>query len=209
MGKTNVELTKQAINDVFEGFEDPFANLQTTSLQSSFIKKNMAYVQPIEYILGTYIGFKNHGAKRQMCEKGDTMVYIPILESIEKFLSNSRIYTLVTNAQNQCKDGVLYDIRDGTCFKSNSIFQLHTNALQLLLYHDEVEVCNPLGSHIGKHKLDLYYYTLANIDPKYRSKLCAIRLAAIVKAHDVGKYGYGKILTPILNDLDKLAAGQF
>ena len=49
---------------------------------------------------------------------------------------------------------------------------------------------------------------MANIDPKFRSKLCAIRLVAIVKAHDVVKYGFGKILTPIVNDLDKLAAGH-
>lgn len=201
------ELIEQSINDVFAGFEDPFSNLQTTSSQSSFIQKNMNYVQPVEYILGSHIGFKNKGAKRQMCETSDTMVYIPILESIEQLLSNPRIFDMVTSPSKQCKEGVFYDIRDGACFKYNPIFQINTDALQIIIYHDEIEVCNPLGSHIGKHKVDLYYYTLANINPKFRSKLCAIRLVAIARAKDVAKYGCGKILTPILNDLDKLAAG--
>jgi hypothetical protein len=49
---------------------------------------------------------------------------------------------------------------------------------------------------------------LAHIDPKFRSKLCTTRLVRIVKAHDVGKYGQGKILTPIVNDLEELAAGH-
>ena len=105
-------------------------------------------------------------------------------------------------------EGFLYDICDGHCFKDNPIFQEHPDALQLILYHDEVEICNPLGSHVSKHKIDLYYYTLGNINPKYRSKLCAIRLLAIVKAKDVTKYGQNQILTPIVNDIKKLADGH-
>ena len=54
----------------------------------------------------------------------------------------------------------------------------------------------------------MYYYTLGNVNPKLRSKLCAIRLLAIVKAKDVAKYGQHKVLTPIVNDLDKLSAGH-
>jgi hypothetical protein len=204
----NDGLTQQSIDEVFEGFEDPFSNLQTANAQSSFIQKNMKYVQPVEYILGRNIGFKNKGNKQQMCETDDTMVYIPILESIEQLLSNPRIYDLVRNPLTTSKEGILYDIRDGVCWKSNPIFQLNADGLQVVLYHDEVELCNPLGSHMGKHKVDLYYYSLGNIDPRFRSKLCAIRLVAIVKARDVAKYGHGKILTPIVNDLEKLAAGH-
>ena len=121
------ELSEQSMNDVFEGFEDPFKNLQTSCMQSSFIQKNMNYVQPVEYVLGTNIGFKNKGAKRQICETSDTMVYTPILASIEQLLSNSRIYDLVTNPSKLCKEGVFYDINDGACFKSNPIFQLNAN----------------------------------------------------------------------------------
>ena len=82
----------------------------------------MNYVQPFEYILGTHIGFKNQKAKRQMCEKSDTMVYIPILQSFEQLPSNPRIFASVTNLSKQRKEGVLYDIRDGACFKSNPIY---------------------------------------------------------------------------------------
>ena len=204
----NDEFTRQTINHVFEKFEDPFSNLQTMYAQSSFIRKNMSFVQPIEYVLGRNIGFKNKGSKRQMCEIEDTMVYIPILESIEQFLSNQRIFEFVTNPLTKSTEGIYYDIKDGTCLNGNPIFQLNTNALQIILYHDEIELCNPLGSHVGKHKVDLYYYTLGNVDPRFRSKLCAIRLVAIVKAQDVAKYGHGKILTPIVNDLEKLASGH-
>ena len=105
----------------------------------------------------------------------------------EIIILNSRIFGLVTNTSKQYREGAIYDVVDGNCFKSNPLFKVHTNVLQLILYHDEVEVFNPMGSHIGKYKISWCYYTLANIDPKFRSKLCAIRLLAIVKAKYVAK----------------------
>ena len=77
----------------------------------------------------------------------------------------------------------------------------------LILYHDEVELCNPLDSKAGKHKMDMYYYTLTNIPPQYRSKRSAVRLVGIVNAKYVKKYGIDKILSPLLRDLTELYNG--
>jgi hypothetical protein len=45
------------------------------------------------------------------------------------------------------KDGVLSDYCDGDAFKSHPLFSVELNALQLLMYYDDVELCNPLGSY--------------------------------------------------------------
>lgn len=50
---------------------------------------------------------------------------------------------------------------------------------------DDFEVVNPLGSHVKKHKLTAFYFTLANIPPEYRSKTSSIQLLAICKARDI------------------------
>mmetsp|Transcript_2699 Transcript_2699/g.9047 ORF Transcript_2699/g.9047 Transcript_2699/m.9047 type:complete len:112 (-) Transcript_2699:541-876(-) len=34
----------------------------------------------------------------------------------------------------------------------------------LLLYYDEVEVCNPLGTARGKHKIGAFYYSILNLN---------------------------------------------
>ena len=201
------ELTAESVEEIFYSFEDPFTNLKTSYLQSSFLESNHNFIKPIQYILSTRISFKNKGSKRVICEQQDTMVYVPILQSIQQLLSNPKIADIVTSQSHFSKEGFLFDICDGDCFKNNQIFQEHPDGLQIILYHDEVEVCNPLGTHTGKHKIDLYYYTLGNIGPKHRSKLCAIRLLAIVKADDVSRYGQNKVLTPIINDLNTLASG--
>ena len=49
--------------------------------------------------------------------------------------------------------GCLRDIRDGQFFKSYPVFSRHPEALQIILYYDDLEVCNPLGSKTKEHKL--------------------------------------------------------
>ena len=50
-------------------------------------------------------------------------------------------------------DDMIGDVCDGDLFRSHPLYQEHADALQLLAYFDEIEVCNPLGSHSGIHKL--------------------------------------------------------
>jgi len=48
------------------------------------------------------------------------------------------------------------------------------------------------------------YYTLGNINPKYRSQLDAIQLLAIATSPVIKKYGIDAILEPFLDDLQYL-----
>ena len=45
------------------------------------------------------------------------------------------------------------DFCDGKAFSQHPLFSVHKDALQLLFYFDELEVCNPLGSKTKVHKL--------------------------------------------------------
>ena len=53
----------------------------------------------------------------------------------------------------QRNDGRIEDFCDAQIFKSHPLFARDPTALQLMLYYDEVEIANPLGSKSGKHKL--------------------------------------------------------
>lgn len=53
----------------------------------------------------------------------------------------------------------------------------------------------------------MFYYTLGNINPKFRSKLAAIRLLAIAKAKDISEAGVDVILRRIEKDLKELYSG--
>ena len=51
---------------------------------------------------------------------------------------------------------ILYDYCDGETFATHPLFSVHRDALQIILYFDEVELCNPLGSKVKVHKLGTY-----------------------------------------------------
>lgn len=80
--------------------------------------------------------------------------------------------------------------------------------LKLILYYDEVEMVNPLGSKVGLHKLGMFYITFANIHSIYRSKLEAIFLLAICYSSDIGIYGTDKILEPFFEELLQFQSGK-
>jgi len=49
--------------------------------------------------------------------------------------------------------GLLEDYCDGEAFATHPLFSVHSRALQIFLYYDEVEVCNPLESKVKIHKI--------------------------------------------------------
>ena len=61
----------------------------------------------------------------------------------------------VMHTHQQTSTNVLSDYCDGKCFREHPLFSDDPVALQLIIYYDEVELCNPLGSRRKKHKIGM------------------------------------------------------
>ena len=59
----------------------------------------------------------------------------------------------VDNAWEQLENHLLGDYCDGSDFRGHPLFTQEHKALQLMLYYDELEVCNPLGTKSKIHNL--------------------------------------------------------
>ena len=57
--------------------------------------------------------------------------------------------------------------------------------------------------------LGVFYFTLGNVNPKFRSKLKSIQLAALVRRVHLVKYGMNAVLRPIVDDLKKLVVCHY
>lgn len=53
-------------------------------------------------------------------------------------------------------DGLMGDFCDGKLYRDHALFTSNPKALQVMLYYDDVEICNPLGSKSKIHKLGNY-----------------------------------------------------
>ena len=115
------------------------------------------------------------------------------------------------------------DYCDSPEFYKHSIFSANTASIQITLYYDDVEICNPLGSKRCKHKLGTnngillvqinvdhiilvnagaFYVSINNLPPEQRSLLKSIHLATLVKVRYIKEYGMNAVLAPIVNDFN-------
>ena len=96
----------------------------------------------------------------------------------------------------------LSDFCDGTFFQSHELFANDDTALRILLYYDDVNLCNPFTNKL--HKITLLYYQLANIQVEYRSKLNSIHLLGVCKTDYIKMYGINRIFELPVKELKSL-----
>lgn len=70
-----------------------------------------------------------------------------------------------------------------------------------------MELANPLGSKKGKHKLGVFWWSLLNLRPEYRSSLRSIQLIGVVGAQLLKNRGVEAFLQPFVKDLERLMNG--
>ena len=70
-------------------------------------------------------------------------------------LYDTCIYTSYLKVENPHKstDGLTRDYCDGKQFQKHPLSSVDSRALQIMVYYDDLETCNPLGSRATKHKL--------------------------------------------------------
>ena len=94
---------------------------------------------------------------------------------------------------------------EGEAFKGSNFWnETESMKLGIILYHDDFNVVNPLGNKTSKCKVLAFYFVLGNLPAKYRSCLTDIHIVSLVPARLIGKYGYDKVLEPLIKDLKTL-----
>ena len=67
---------------------------------------------------------------------------------------------MVFRVKKEHNEDAFYDIYDGMLYKNDGHFSGKDHTLELIIYHDDLQVCNPLGSKAEQHKIDMFYNTL-------------------------------------------------
>ena len=138
-------------------------------------------------------------------QKADTIQYITLYKTLNVLLSHEDALNEVLKSQEVTEhDNVLRTYHDGSAFKSNSLLNSEKKTLEIVLYHDDFGIVNPLGNKTVKYKTSGFYFVLGNLLPQYRSRQKDIHLAIMCSSKLISKYGYQEILRPLLDDLRKL-----
>lgn len=176
---------------------DDLVSFDTIHSRNKAIEKYYDIIYPEEHILGI-----NKGSG-----KPEKMHYVSIESSLKKLLDNETFFNLVMDQQSTCCEipiNSVCDYKCGNAYKSN--FEVTGEKyLDILLYQDEAEISNPLGSAKGKHKITGTYFTIGNISPELRSRLESIFLISLCKSKHIKMFGIDKCIVKFVEELRHLA----
>jgi hypothetical protein len=168
------------------------------------------YVRPQELMLGTRED-RRHMTGSSGCANvfvEETMQYIPIGNLLSQLATRGSLQNHCSQSKLTKQTGMIADYVDTVSFKLNGICQNYPDAFRINLFVDAFETTNELGSHTGIHKLEALYMIVKNVSVNVLSRLENIFLVGLWYAQDVRKYGYERILRPVVDDLKRLASPE-
>uniref|UniRef100_A0A224YW03 Enspm-3 dr n=1 Tax=Rhipicephalus zambeziensis TaxID=60191 RepID=A0A224YW03_9ACAR len=191
---TGAELQKLLACDFLE---DVFQSASTKSQRANFAKEHLPYVKPEEHHLGV----------------NETFQYVSIPRVLENLMvSETFREQLDKNFSTGQPSLVFRSFYDGLLFKERLSALLEDGAqctLFLILYSDELEIVNPLGSKRGIHKVIVVYFSVLNIHARHRAQLRCIHVALVAPYRLVDKHGMNAILKPVVSDIATLETTGF
>lgn len=125
-----------------------------------------------------------------------THPYVPIIKTLQSafkndaFLSTYLKYNEYGNGH-ICKENEYADFCCGSIFRKNELFKRFPNSLQIQIFIDDFEPCNPLGSKATIHKICGVYFVVRNMP--YNSKLSSIYLIALCNTDDIKTIPYKNV----------------
>lgn len=179
--ETSLDKVVSAVMDsnIFASVTAKGKSLYSTKRRKTFIEKNYSVVKFVQYEL----------------EPGHTTVHISILEMTQEKFRHTDILQKITDKEQK---GHYVSHQDCSYFKDNELLSSEELMLPLILYTDDLEIANPLGTSEKIHKLSAVYWICADLPNKYISALNVIQLAALCKVSGIQKFSYEMTLAPLL-----------
>ena len=151
-----------------------------------------------------YYVTKISGKKRRKVLNQDTFIYISLRKTLKVLLQKSDIYSEL-NHEPTSTPGLLRDFCDGALYKKHPILSLPHKKIQLTAYYDEIELCNPLGSHTKVHKIGCLFFSICNIHAKFRSQLKSMFLVMLATAPVINTHGIDEVIfRPFVEELQNM-----
>lgn len=173
------------------GHENDVSRSVTDKLRKSQLAKNGVYLVPKQVDLPDG-------------NSGYVVSVIDIIQNLAKF--NEILSFFKKNPP--LLDHRMADVMQGQRYKNHPGQAAHEkNNIALLLYNDDIELCNPIGMHRGINKICLFYVTVLNIPVQLRSRLAATFCIAVCKSKSLKSLKTHEILLKdFINDLKTLAS---
>ena len=173
--------------------------------QNRYFTENFGFLEPVSVMLGERYVVKQ--ASKTVQNVPAYGYVVPFLPCLKQLLGMPEVKMYVNSMQDcESDDGFYRDFGDGEYVRNQEMLKL-AESIKILAFYDDIEVVNPIGVRVKKNKLSLFFWTLLNLPPRYRSRLNSIQLLAVAKTNDCKEFGVEKLLQDFITGLKDLYAG--
>lgn len=183
-----------------------FVGVETSFRQNACFRDKWGAICPTEYSLTDFVARDrrmNILENRGIAIRAEKFYYVSILKVIGKLLAHPDYPKLIEkNARPNAELKQSYT--ECSYFSNHNLFKFRPDALQILLYFDEVNIVDTASTR--PVSMGYFYFTLANIHPRFRAKLDFIHLVIAVESEYL-KGRMNSVLEPLVVDLKRLEEG--
>lgn len=200
----------ESIKGEFRSIIDVFENLGTEYKRFKYLKESESFISPESFYIGRQTILDNVSTPSipEVKIKTDVGQKISIKLKLKMFLELPNVFTDILehikeeSAANT--SGVITSIIQGTIWKELETKFKGKVFFPLLLFYDDFEPCNPLGSRAVIYKVGAVYITLSCLPPEYASLLENIFLAQLSYTSDREFHGNKKVFSNLIDELKYL-----
>lgn len=185
-----VQETKNLVENLFENeglvLSEHFKDLETENLRIKYFQENGFYVPPKTVTIGT-------------SSAGDHKIqYVSITETLRAIFSAPEVLEQARTYMS-FKSINICDYKDAKRYNANS-----SVPFPFVIFYDDFETGNSLGSKKGKHKLGAIYMSLRCGPVKEYSKLSNIYLVSLFPSKLRETLGNARLFNPLVTEITDL-----
>lgn len=186
------------IKNKFKIFKNQFSELNTEYKFLKMLKNKNLFTDPEEFLINSCVTVENINVKSS---KG---ILLLIKDNIINFMQvNNNLTYMINKAKELENSSKISNIINGSVWKEKIKLFKNKLCIPYLLYQDDFELDNPLGSKAGVDKISAFYMSFPLLSDSEISKLHNILSCCYIKSSD-SSYGNAANLMPLVTKLKEL-----
>lgn len=187
--------------------------------REKLFKKSENFVEPESKSICTRWEMKENPITKKMVAEQlpSSFQYVPITKTLLTLFDQNNFKDLYMNynygttecgekVKHKCETNRYIDFCCGQKFKENDLFSTEPNSIQVQLFIDGFNVCDPLKSSSRVHNQVGIYFSVRNLPPELAYNMNNIHLVALCNANDLKQKhtDYNNLWDEIAKDIARL-----
>lgn len=206
--KTNLNIPYDKIDACFlrhSKIVEPFSS----EYKKFKILEKKGFFELEEFVIGETLTQKCVGNELRLVPNLMHGVHVPLRKTFKLFLEIPGMLNQIINYINKLSNEshILSNIVQGNLWLRKYKDVSDVLLLPFVIFYDELEVVNPLGSHAGINKFGVVYASIACLPPNVASRLDNIICLTLIYANDKKETDNKNIFSKLIKEINLLCEG--